>query len=225
MRTTIRLTLGLAVAGLTLLPAGTAQAAYWVPVAYWHMEEGAGATTMVDSSGFGNSGQVQNVTTGTTGSAGYGYYFPMDSAVAVPHSLSLNPGYRSVTLRLDVQTDARVTDWNVAQKGFSTTPGGQYKVEIRPRDGGGVAACVWRGALGHAVIVGGPNVADGRWHHIVCGKYPTSVAMQVDYGIIYREDITVGLINNTEPMTIGSKAPGDDQYIGRIDEVTVEMYA
>lgn len=222
----IRLALGLAAAAtLTLVPAGPAHAGYWHTSALWHMNETAGAATMVDSSGLANHGGVHNVTTGTTGYSSYGYYFPSNSIATVPSSASLNPGSLHLSLSLNVQTTARVKDWNVAQKGFATTPGGMYKLEIRPRGGGGIAACVFRGSTGHAVIVAGPNVADGRWHRIVCVKYTDSVVMQVDNGPVHSQRIRVGTISNTAPLTIGSKAPGDDQYIGRVDEAMVQVFA
>jgi len=219
-----RVALGLATAtALVLVPAGSAHASYWYTTANWHMDETAGAPYMTDSSGYANHGRVYNVVTGTTGYSRYGYYFQPNSVAAVASSTTLNPGSRDITITENVLTTARVRDWNVTQKGFSTTPGGQYKIEIRPRNGGGVVACAFRGSLRHAVIVAGPNVADGRWHHIVCAKYASSIALKVDDGPVYRQYVTVGTISNTEGLTIGGKAPGDDQYIGRVDEVTVQI--
>lgn len=225
---TIRLTLGLAAAvALTVVPAGPAKAAYWHTTALWHMNEAPGAVSMGDSSGHRNHGGLRNVTTGTTGYSSYGFYFPSHSIATVPSSTSLNPGTLDITLFLDVQTTARVRNWNVAQKGYATTSGGSYKVEILPRDGGGgVANCVFRGSTGQkAVLSAGPDVADGRWHRIICAKYSNSIALKVDDGPVYRKYVRVGSISNSEPLTIGSKAPGDDQYIGRIDEAMVQVFA
>lgn len=209
------------VAALVMGVLGAGAAAAGTTVGYWHMDERAGATTMVDATAYGNHGALRNVLTGQTGAAGYSYYFQPNSIATVPNSASLNPGSRDFTLTENIRTNARVTNWNVTQKGYSVSPGGQYKIEIRHRGGGaaGQVACVFRGSVGKVVLVNGPDVTDDRWHHIVCAKHATSVALQVDFGTIYRAYRTVGSISNTEPLTIGSKAPGDDQYIGRIDEV------
>jgi len=62
----------LALLGLVVI----ALPAHAVPttVAHWAMDEAAG-TVMNDSSGFGNSGMLQNVTLGVPGFTGTGYGF------------------------------------------------------------------------------------------------------------------------------------------------------
>lgn len=223
----LRAVTGLAVAGAVAVlsggPAAAGSGRGGGTVAYWHMDERAGATTMHDSSGHGNDGRLRNVTAGRNGAVRTAYYFAPYSIVVVPSAASLNPGSRDITISESVRTTARVRDWNVTQKGFSTTRGGQYKIEIRPRKGGsaGVVACVFRGSAGKVELVAGPNVADGRWHRIVCAKHATSVTLRVDNGRTYRVHRRVGSISNAEDLVIGSKMFKDDQYVGKIDEVSV----
>jgi len=63
--------------------------------ALWHMNEPAGSTVMVDSSGNGNNGSLHNVTAGAAGHSGTAYKFggpKVKSYGEVPDSPSLNPG-------------------------------------------------------------------------------------------------------------------------------------
>lgn len=212
------------VVALVLLSAGPAAA---TTTGLWHMNEGAGATTMADSSGYGNGGRLHNVRTGRGGYSGYGYEFERYSIASIPSAASLNPGKFDFTVTTYVNTTARASDWNVTQKGYADTAGGSWKIEIRPRNGGreGVLACVFRGTTSKLVLVGGPNVTDGRWHRLVCAKHATSIALQVDHGPIYRaySSRALGTISNNEPMVIGSKRLGDDQYVGHIDEESLAI--
>ena len=68
-------------------------------VANWNMDEPAGSTTMLDSSGNGNNGTLKNgVQAGVPGETGTAYLFSGQSYVDVPSSNSLNPG----TARADI---------------------------------------------------------------------------------------------------------------------------
>ncbi len=194
--------------------------------AYWHMDEPAASTTMSDSSGHGNNGRVHNVVTGARGLSNRSYYFRQGSIVSVPSAPSLNPGSRNFSFTVNMLTTARIPPGaetpNVMQKGRFDTAGGQYKLQLLPRPGASWAECDFHGSASRLSIAGGPNVADGRWHRIVCAKYATSVTLQVDGGTIYRATGTAGSISNNDELTLGAPSLGnEDQYLGQLDEVRV----
>lgn len=106
-------------------------------VGLWHMNELSGK--MVDSSGAGNHGAVQNikrVSPGYTGS-GRAYRFNGSSSrVVIDNEANLNPGARSVRISARVKFSSRpsdaIGDYDLVRKG-----GGVYKMGD-PRVGSGV---------------------------------------------------------------------------------------
>lgn len=190
-------------------------------VGWWHMDEGAGATRMVDSSPYGNHGSVYSVRTGVDGLGGRAYDFDdRPSVVTVPDSSTLDPGSRRLAISVYVRMSTPVGDWNVLEKGRWSTAGGQYKIEIQRRDSGrrGVAQCRLSGSRTATLLQGGPNLADGRWHRIICRKNDTHVSLQVDAAVVAQRAVTIGSISNSAPLTIGAKnRRGGDQYIGYVD--------
>lgn len=191
--------------------------------ALWHLDEPAGATTMADSSGNGNSGTVSHVNTDQQGAFGAAYGFSGGgSMVTVPSADSLNPGAANIDLSLYMNVSALLPlgDYNVIQKGLSTTVGGQYKMEI-----GGTSArlgrpiCSFTGSIAAARVAAKVSVADGSWHHVECVKTATSIGVLVDGVSAGSTLVTVGSIANSAALTLGAKSTGDDWFQGSLDEV------
>jgi hypothetical protein len=82
------------------------------------MNEPAGSTVMVDSSGNGNNGTLHNVSSGAAGHSGTAYKFggpQMKSYVEVPDSPSLNPGAAAINITLWLNTQSLPTSGDYDQ--------------------------------------------------------------------------------------------------------------
>lgn len=221
----------LALAAICLSPATAAGTV----VADYQMDEGVGAATMVDSSGSGNdgtiTGAVDTTVTGRTGQpSDFAYGFGPGGIVKVPTRPSLNPGSMPISIDLWLRAVGPVGDWNVIQKGLSTTSGGQYKIEIHPRLNGtqGVPACTFHGVTAagaaKASLVGASNVVDGSWHEVTCRYDGSRITLSVDGAVKKWKSASVGAISNTAVLAVGAKpsqTAGDDQYVGFVDDVTI----
>jgi concanavalin A-like lectin/glucanase superfamily protein len=139
----------------------------------------------------------------------------------------LNPGTRFLQYGASVRmTTADLADGaNVVQKGYSVGGVTQYKLQIdhylgRP-------SCVLVGKS-RTISRAEPtrNVADGRWHNLMCTRSRDRLTMTID-GL---EETSVQVpptlsIANPEPLRIGGKgaATGNDQFAGEIDNVFVTI--
>jgi hypothetical protein len=218
------LTLALFMVGVLLAFRGAAVGA--THSAFWQMEDPA---QLVDSSG-NNNGITKNIK-GVPGTVGNGYHFDGSSSLAtVPSSNSLNPGSANLTLTLDAKfthpPNAAVGDYDLVRKGLSSTSGGEYKMEILPRNNytKGKAFCLFKDSSRTVgKIINGPNLADGKWHTLSCTKNSESVQLKVD-GTTYTKAVHLGSISNSAPLTIGAKTGGGDWYSGGMDEVSVDTF-
>lgn len=225
--------LTVALAGLTLVGAGPAEAEATRTVAFYSMDEPAGATVLVDSSGNNRNGTIgSSVTTGATFEGATAHRFPTllpGDRIAdpghtdrVPHTTLFNPdaGDFSVTIRLRT----RNSFGNVIQKGQGTAVGGYWKFEIP----GGLPRCLFRGATG-ASRTGYANVdvSDNRWHTITCNRTSSYVEMYVDGVRTSRAFGQTGTIGNNAQLSIGGKSQCDgvnttcDYFGGDIDYVKI----
>ena len=148
----------------------------------------------------------------------------------VPSSESLNPGRANISFTLDAKftqpPTTAVGDYDLIRKGLASTAGGDYKMEILPRNNRtkAKAFCFFKDSAGTVgKIINGPNLADGRWHTLRCTKTPTSVQLTVD-GTTYTQAALLGSISNSAPLTIGAKTGGGDWYSGEMDEVSVDIF-
>jgi hypothetical protein len=210
-------------AGLLALMSSTAAAAA-APTALWHMNETSG-TTMTDSSGHGYNGTISNVKLGVAGVSGTGYQFNgSTSRVIVPDAPGLDAGSANFIVTVNVAfTSLPADDYDLVRKGLASTNGGDWKMEIMPVNGQGIARCYWRGTAGSKTKTAGPNLADGRYHTISCRKTSTTIALIVD-GTTYSSTKTIGSIDNSAPISVGAKAgSGGDWYKGRMDEVSLTI--
>lgn len=203
---------------------GEAQAA--TVAALWKMED---PTRLVDSSGRGNNGSTTAIT-GTSGFAGRGYHFNGTTSVAsVPDAASLDPGTATLRItarvRFTVAPSPSVVDYDLVRKGLAGTPGGTWKMEIYPPSPGGpgTAYCQFQDSAGRSAAVRDTrNLADGRWHTVVCVKTSTSIRVIVD-GVARSVSVRLGSIANAKPVTIGAKPGGGDRYLGDMDEVSIQI--
>jgi concanavalin A-like lectin/glucanase superfamily protein len=206
------------VATAALLVAVPSPAIAATTVASWHMNESSGQ--MTDSSGSGNHGTLSNVTRVSPGVGGRGGAYSFNgtsSRVVVPGSSSLNPGAQSISItahvRFDVRPPPSVGDYDLVRKGS-----GIYKMEILRT---GQAFCRFAGTNGVLTLKAGPNLADGRWHTIVCKKTSSSIKLTVD-GSSSSKSGSVGSISSSSVLVLSGKpTSSEDRYKGVMDEVSI----
>lgn len=201
--------------------------------ALYEMNEPAGTTVMTDSSGNGNNGVVNpaGVTSGVSYQGATGYEWPFrlpteppaspERVIQVPDSAAIEPVNDAFTIEIRF----RFTDkfGNMAQKGQSASPGGQWKIQMP----GGIPSCLFKGSAGQVATGAVTPMDDGEWHTLTCSLTPSGVTMYVDG--VYRSTKagTVGTIDNNIPMTVGGKINCDqievtcDYFSGQIDYVKI----
>jgi hypothetical protein len=140
---------------------------------------------------------------------------------------SLNPGTRSLQYGAAVlMTHADLADGaNVLQKGYSVGGVSQFKLQVDHRLGH--PSCVVAGNR-RRIYRAEPwlDVADGRWHTVVCTRSEGRLTLTVDG--VERAWVAVPpslSIANAEPLRVGGKGPanGNDQFAGEIDNVFVTI--
>src|SRR5215210_4577440 len=172
------MTLGAMLAALLAVPASASAA---TTVSYWHMDETSGSTMFDSASGL--NGTLKDVTLGVPGVFSPGYSFNgSTSIVTVPHNGYLNvPSSTTFTARVHVRfpslPSSTVGDFDLIRKGLSSTSGGHWKMEILQD---GRAYCQFRGSSASKSITAGPNLADNRWHILLCIKRTSSISLYVD---------------------------------------------
>jgi Concanavalin A-like lectin/glucanases superfamily len=187
-------------------------------VAQWNMDEPAGSTTMIDSSGNGTNGTLKNgVQAGVPGETGTAYLFSGQSYVDVPSSNSLNPGTARVDISFWLNTTHLPTsgDYDLVRKGVY--PDQEYKTELLQS---GQIACAFTGSMGTVTAIGGPSLADGAWHHVECVKTDTQVQLTIDGTVAATTSGSAGSISTSGDATLGAH-PGYDYYQGMLDDVTL----
>jgi hypothetical protein len=231
---------GLIASVLTVATATPASAAATVTVADWQMNEPAGASVMVDSSGNGINGSIgSGVQTGFVFNGATGYHWVKicpacppahPERLVVVDSSQLNPGTRdyAVTMRFRTTHSAG----NMIQKGQSGAPGGYFKWEIPS----GRLKCQFTSKDGNGNVIANRSVRsplamplnDGVWHTVRCEK-TDRVTMTIDgTTVVQSSRATFGPISNTVPLTIAGKRNCDqitvtcDYFSGDIDWVRIE---
>ena len=231
-RTLLVVVVALAAAFAMVSPA---RAAIDQPVAVWEMNELAGSTTMLDSSGNGINGAIgAHVQVGTALSGGgTGYRFPWikpntppadpEHVVQVAHDPRLNPGSGDCAVEFRMRTTHSFG--NIIQKGQSGAAGGYWKFQ-QPS---GKVACLFRGSAGSSTASSGTvRVNDGAWHTVRCERTSSSVVMRVDGVVTGRNFNATGTIANTKRLSIAGKLSCDqitvtcDYFAGGIDYVKIQ---
>lgn len=257
----------LAFAILTVAAMLLASPAWALPLAAdWQMNEDSGQ--MLDSSGNGNNGTPNNVVQGVMedidgdGQAESTYVFngskgsstnpanpdyPDPSHVVVPDADSLDPKANDITLTARVKVNGTSLDddsYDVVRKGFITTAGGDYKMEIKRVNADrsiGRLHCFFRGTLedgtdDSVARVARPDVVDGNWHTLRCEKKSDRVVATVDLGTPSERSFTTmgsaDSIDNASNVMVGAKTTtltrrgdlrGDDVFDGSMDFVNIDM--
>ncbi len=146
-----------------------------------------------------------------------------------PGGVALSPGRHDLTWGAAVLlgSDQTTKGSNLLQKGFSTTGGGQFKLQV---DGlAGLPSCVLVDSAAGAplnVATSSVTVADGRWHSIRCARHGTSLTVAVDGTEVGQVAVPAELsVVNDDPVRIGGKGttPNNDQYHGVIDDVFITI--
>lgn len=228
-----RLAGGVAAAGLLLTGvASTAPAsAATSVVGLWHLDEPAGATTMVDSSGNGHNGSISaDVVLGVPGVSGTGYEFTgSNPIVRVPDpSGTLNPGPSPLTISVYLKVPATLTagDYNVVQKGQATATGGAYKLEIFGKTTStkfGYPSCAFNSPGAKQRVYGPKAINDGTWHLVQCHLTADKVYATVDSMNGKALNRTVGSIANTVDLTLGGKPNNTHYFNGIADELSISI--
>jgi hypothetical protein len=115
--------------------------------------------------------------------------------------------------------------YDVVRKGYSTTAGGDYKMEIkRTSDTVGKLHCLFKGSGGRVNRVARVDVVDGRWHTLECVKTSDSVVAKVD-GRSYTKAGSAGSISSSTNVLVGAKKvkPFDDVFDGSMDSVSIDI--
>jgi hypothetical protein len=228
----------LAVATLPSAGASNAAVALAVPGTVLDLElnEPAGSTVAMDSSGMGHDGAIGShiIMNGSYADwdrhpPGAGIYYGAAHLLMVPDAAdhSLDPQ----TSRYVVEFRMRTTDkfGNVLQKGQARSVGGQVKFQ-QP---GGYVSCMFRTSSTQvASIKSSIATNDGQWHVIRCERTTSEVALYIDGVFNKRIRKTSGNIDNTKPWSIGGKFECDtsdpntgadscDYYPGDIDWIRI----
>ena len=238
------------VAGIVMAALASSPAWALPLAADWQMNETEGQ--MLDSSANNNNGTPKNVEQGVMEDIdGDGQLEPTysfnglttpASRVEVPDADSLDPKANDITLTARVKVNGTSLDddsYDVVRKGFVTTEGGDYKMEIKRVKADptiGRLHCFFRGTLEEGTDdsvarVARPDVVDGSWHTLGCEKTSDSVVATVD-GRSFTTTGSAGSIDNASDVWVGAKTVtltrrgverGDDVFEGWMDFVSIEI--
>jgi hypothetical protein len=204
-----------AVASLSLVAPPATGAAGRSFRGHWPLNEVKGRTAN-DTSGHHHDGTSAHVVRD-----GSGYTFNgRNSRVIVPNGSILNPKAANFSFRVKL----RMTDppmpkesYDVLRKGLVTTKGGDYKLEIKNRQGAAVPRCVVRSIRsdGSSVLVavqGKTTLADNKIHVVTCIKTKTRLTLKVDSRPAVRvrpNEGRLGSVSNASNLAMGAKAESD----------------
>ncbi|HYX86613.1 MAG TPA: LamG-like jellyroll fold domain-containing protein [Gaiellales bacterium] len=201
----------------------------------WEMNEGPGATVMVDSAGNVNGSIGSAVQTGYKVGSVVAYHWVFASPTKPPpkperlvqaKSDSLNPGSGTYVVTFRYRTTKHFG--NIVQKGQAGSSGGYWKIE----NPNGQINCVFRGkdssGTFHRKAVESPDVlSDGSWHVVRCERTSTGLSLSIDGSVVATAKGSTATISNTRPLTIAGKLNCDqvtvtcDYFTGDIDYIKI----
>jgi hypothetical protein len=134
----------------------------------------------------------------------------------------LNPGTRPMRYGASIKMTHRdlADGANVFQKGYSVGAVSQFKLQVDHRQGHPSCVIASRTRIYRAEP--DMDVADGRWHNVMCARTRDRLTMIVDGAERARVSLPPNLsIANAEPLRVGGKGAGkgNDQFSGQIDNV------
>jgi hypothetical protein len=204
---------------------GTPQASAdeWTTIARWRMNDRS-HSTMADATGE-HPGTTVAIKKRVPGHSGRAYWFDGTKSYAlVQPDDDLNPGDRDIRISLwlkTTDTPAR-PDWDLVKKGYAEESPGHYKMEWQPS---GRPSCGFRGTFAAKEVTGGRNIADGKWHEVVCTKTAHGISLAVDGKTVAQKTVKIGSLANTDKLVIGAyRGPTTSGHFrGRLDEAVIEM--
>jgi len=204
-------------------------------LANWQMNEGSGATVMVDSSGHVNGTIGSAVQTNFKFGGATAYHWVFTSPTAPPakperivqaNSSTLNPNSGNYTVQLRYRTTKHFG--NIVQKGQAGSSGGYFKIE----NPNGNLKCVFRGTSSSGSflrrqVVSPTVLSDGAWHVARCARTATALTLTIDGSVVATAHGSSGNITNNRPISIAGKLNCDqitttcDYFTGDIDYITI----
>jgi hypothetical protein len=140
----------------------------------------------------------------------------------------LNPGSGPISFGANVLLGRSETSdgENILQKGYSTTGGGQYKLQVDGVAGRPSCTMVDQTAPTLYVAKSTVSIADGGWHAVECRRVGTSLTVLVDGVVRGGADLPAALsVVNTTPLSLGGKGltENNDQFHGALDDVWISI--
>jgi hypothetical protein len=139
---------------------------------------------------------------------------------------ALNPGTRPMRYGASIMMTHRdLSDGaNVFQKGYSVGGVSQFKLQVDHQQGRPSCVIAGRARIYRAEPF--MDVADGRWHNLMCARSRDRLTLTVDGVDRAWVRLPANLsIANAEPLRVGGKGPGrgNDQFSGQIDNVFLSI--
>jgi hypothetical protein len=179
-------------------------------VACYLFEDGAGATTLADSSMYGNDVTVSNAlfTTGLVGEAFQGSS-GFDSQISDSASLDVTTG---LTIEGWIHPDGSVTS---GRQGLFDNEG-QYGFFIVAQDG---LRCT---ASAHAAQSANDILQVGEWQHVACAYDGTGLRLYHN-GVQVAETLGTGNVSTggSTGAAIAENSPDNDEFIGKLDTIRI----
>jgi hypothetical protein len=140
---------------------------------------------------------------------------------------ALNPGTRPMRYGASIMMTHRdlADGANVFQKGYSVGGVSQFKLQVDHRQGRPSCVIASRTRIYRAEPP--LDVADGRWHNLMCARSRARLTLIVDGAERAQVPLPPNLsIANAEPLRVGGKGAGkgNDQFSGQIDNVFLTIF-
>jgi uncharacterized repeat protein (TIGR01451 family) len=190
-------------------------------VAWWPLDETSGTTAFDIAGSVANNGTHMNGPMPVPGKVNGALRFDgVDDYVKVPHQPELDFGAGDFSIDAWIKAEPNpahpiVEKWDAP---VGSIPGYSFYLF------GGKLTFSWSHTLGVSSVSGGPNIADGQWHHVaVTIRRGSSQGgkLYVDGILVQTFDPKAGTVSNTVDLWIGrSRAnPTPISFKGVIDEV------
>lgn len=188
----------------------------------WHLEEAAGATRFLDSSGMGNDGicDLSCPTAGVAGKYGSAVLLPSGGSASLKAIRSLAFDESGLSLSAWFQTSATSQQTLLAATNAST---GAAVVTVKLDSSGTVHMTFSPPDAGTASISTHKNKTfnDGAWHHVSAQWHPGQIRLYLDGQVVK----TVGSVEGMLPASLNTVVGhdgGTDRFAGNVDEVAIQ---
>jgi Concanavalin A-like lectin/glucanases superfamily/Domain of unknown function (DUF4082) len=195
------------------------------PTAWWELDDAAGSSTAVDSSGNGNTGTIHGgITFGETGPLEGGTTAAFDGSTGfIATGLNFSSSWTELSLAGWVQIPADnsqvsgvVGNSNAASAGGAnlqvSNSGGDLAIQLNIDTSAGATSASFVNGLG-------VEWGDGKWHHVAVTWNGSTVACYLDAEPIGTSPITGSLTTGSSDVTVG--AAGGNYFLGNMAQVLV----